>query len=125
MNGRVARELRKACKFNPRDKREYHTITFTAIKHILRYDPASGEVEHVERPVDSFTTECVTASRKVYQYMKRKYVNPNHEESFNVLPEESEIQKIQDQYVTEQHELQTKSEELSDEPSSSLPQNQE
>jgi len=106
MNGKIARELRKVSTFTPSTAREYQDIVFSSMKKVYQYNPETNKTNVVDRVVDSFTKECVDASRKTYQYLKRKYVNPSHEANFNVIPNKDDIKKIQDGFVKEQAEMQ-------------------
>lgn len=81
MNGRTARALRKEALFHPKNEREYKTFEVTTrAKRILQWDGETGGVKEVIRTGTALITECVDGSRKMYQYYKRKFNNPDHTE---------------------------------------------
>ena len=61
----------------------------------MQYNSVTGEVKEVRRRVDKFNVECVSGDRKIYQYMKKKYVNPEYIMDVNKFPEENEIKALQ------------------------------
>ena len=98
MNGRTARAIRKALKYEVRNEerpREYHTFSLMGWGNVMQYNTETGEVKTVRRRVEKFNVECVSGDRKVYQYMKKKYVNPNYVMDVNKFPEKSEIEELQ------------------------------
>ena len=94
MRGKVARELRKEVGFIPKENREYLEHEFTRIRKILSYDFEKKGVSIVERPVSVFIKECVTTSRSLYKYLKRKWNNPDYEMMLNNLPEAKDLQAL-------------------------------
>lgn len=92
MNGRAARELRKAVNFIPSAKREYYEFNWKVKRKIAQVNlDGEAKVEFVERLVDAYTKECVSAERKFYKYLKRKYYNFEHEEQLNALPSQEDL----------------------------------
>lgn len=94
MNGRIARAIRKELKFNPNDEREYVEHELTRMRQIMSYNHEKNRVDIVKRPVSVFITECTTGKRSIYQFMKRKYVNPDYEMALNELPSVDELAKV-------------------------------
>lgn len=100
IRGKIARELRKAAGFKPKEKRDYETWTIGTKKGMIyRIVPDKG-VELVEKEVDCLVTECVSPERKIYQELKKKYrLFKNNEEvklDFTSLPSKSEMDRIMD-----------------------------
>lgn len=101
MRGKVAKALRKEVGFTPKAKREYQTFIIPTVKKILQYDSENGKVNIVDREVESRIVECVTGSRKLYKYLKRKYMNFEHEEVLNELPSAKELRDLQQEIATD------------------------
>lgn len=104
MRGKVARELRKMLNYHPKNKREYMDFTFKVPRKILQFenDGEGGfKSKVVTRVVEQLVKECVSGDRKLYKYFKKKYVNNNHEEQFNALPEQGELDVITKQFQEE------------------------
>lgn len=110
MNGKIARGLRKAANFKPKDKREYETWTIGVKQgRIYRFKPVTeteeAGVEIIDKEVDCFVTECVTPERKIYQGLKKQYqtfkdtgtVSLN----FNELPDAQSMEKLREQAIKE------------------------
>ena len=100
MNGRVAREIRQALSYHPRSKekpREYHTFLVEGWTHVLQYDTVTGETKNVRRRGERENVECVSGDRKVYQYMKKKYVNPQYHTDLTKFPEKKEMDSLKDE----------------------------
>ena len=94
MRGKVARELRKIIGFDPRQKRTYHrTYLGTSKKRILQVD-TTGNVTTVVRDVDREVIECIDGGRKVYQIMKRRFINPDYTHELVPLPSEEETNEL-------------------------------
>lgn len=101
MRGKAARALRKAINYHPRNDREYFDFTHKVKRSIMQVEPqedGSIKFNTVERVVEAYTIECISGDRKIYKYLKRKYTNINHEEQFNMLPEQGELDDIQQQF---------------------------
>lgn len=94
MNGRTARAIRKEVGFIPSAKRDYHTFLVTGWDNVMRYNSMTGSIDSVYKEVEKETVECVSGARKVYKYMKRKFYNVDHEESFNKFPDQEEINEL-------------------------------
>ena len=97
MRGKVARELRKHVNFNPDDHRAYteHEVTVRR-KIISMFENEEGKMDYnlVWRDVSAFITECVDAKRNLYQFLKRKYMNPMYEMSVTRLPSEDDLAEL-------------------------------
>jgi hypothetical protein len=94
MRGKVARALRKEIGFDPNSSREYVEHELIRVRNILQYNHEAKKAEIVERPVSVFITECTDGDRNFYQYLKKKWNNPEHEAIFNQLPEVDELAKL-------------------------------
>lgn len=101
MNGKAARALRKLSKIDKKADRDYQDVIFTTERDILQYDPKNDTVKAVKRKVDSITIECVDASRKVYKYMKKKFINNSYEGELTVLPSKEDLKAIEDEFLKE------------------------
>ncbi len=95
MNGKVAREIRKALKYKPTNPREYHAFNLEGWGNVLQYNSETGAVKEVRRRVEKVNIECVSGDRKIYRYMKRKYNEPNLEMSLNKFPTQQEMDELQ------------------------------
>ena len=93
MRGSVARELRKACKFVPKEKRTYQDIEFTVRRQIYQFG-LGGVVDLVWRDVPAYLIECTSGSRKVYKYFKRKWNNPDFVAEFSTLPSAEDLDEL-------------------------------
>ena len=62
---------------------------------LVGVDTETGEVNTVRRRVEKLNVECVSGDRKIYQYMKKKYVNPNYIMDVNKFPDKSAIEELQ------------------------------
>lgn len=93
MSAKNMKALRKALKYKPRNKREYetHLLPTTGLVAQINED---GTVEVVEKIVDKQVIECVSGDRKVYQFMKKKLHNIDHEETLNELPSKQELNEL-------------------------------
>jgi hypothetical protein len=106
VNGKVARALRKEIDFDPNNERSYQTIELTAIKPIRQFgfneETKEPFIKVVHRPVPVQIVECIDGARKVYQYLKRKWYNPDHEVNFQQLPEQSTLDEIEEQVLNDE-----------------------
>jgi len=102
MNGKIARALRKECNYTPSDTRNYQEIEFVVKKQIYQLD--GDKVKLVWRDVPAFLIECTSGARKVYQYMKKKWNNPEYEVSLNKLPSLADLENIEN-IVTKDEDL--------------------
>lgn len=91
MRGKIARALRKELKYHPRNHREYQEVEFRVVRKIIAFDKDKN-IKLVDREVSSFTNECVSGDRKVYQYLKKKYNNPELEVTLTKIPKLEELQ---------------------------------
>ena len=95
MRQKVAKAIRKSLNYHPRNDREYKTFELeTRRKPTAQYNLDTGEINVVMRSGTSFITECISGDRKFYKYMKRKYMNFEHEEILTPLPDDSELNEI-------------------------------
>lgn len=97
MNGKIARELRKALKYHPRNKREYQTLELPTEKYIAQFsvdDDGKINSNLVKRTVPSYLIECVSGDRKLYKALKSKYYNVHYEQEFNRLPKQGELNDL-------------------------------
>jgi len=113
MNGRVARELRKAAEFEPNAPRSYETWTFQVMGKILQFNEF-GDTEIVDGAVDKIIVECVSSERKVYQYFKKKYMNFGYEAELNVLPNEKEKRDLRNEILTDLKKEEGEDEQVTD-----------
>ena len=106
MRGSVARLLRKEVGFDPNKERSYQTIDLMVKKPIQQFgvDPDTNKpfINIVYRDVQAQLVECIDGSRKVYQYMKRKWNNPDYETELNQLPSQQEQQELEDQILNDE-----------------------
>ena len=103
MRGKVARNLRKATEFVPKNKRTYKTFELEGKRKLTaQINSDTGEIKPVMSRGRSFITECVTAERKLYKYAKRKYMNIEHEEVLTPLPDDAELNKLQDEIIAQE-----------------------
>lgn len=106
MRGSIARALRKEINFDPNAERDYQTIELTAIKPIRQFgfneETKEPFIKVVHRPVPVQIVECIDGARKVYQYMKKKWNNPDHEVNFQQLPSESDVQELEDKIMNDE-----------------------
>ena len=107
MRGKIARALRKECDFVPSSERSYQEIEFVVRRQIYQFGPdenGTSSMRLVWRDVPAFLVECTSGSRKIYQYLKRKWTNLEYEASFNKLPSVADLENIANQ-VMEDEEL--------------------
>jgi len=109
MRNKAAKALRRSLKYkiNTKEKqdRDYQEFDVESTrKHTARYDPITGEVKAVRGNGQSTIIECVSGDRKMYKYLKRKYMNFNHEEVLTPLPDQGVMDDIQEQYLNEARE---------------------
>lgn len=101
MRGSVARELRRACQFVPKEERTYQDIEFIVRRQIYQFG-LEGEVTLAWRDVPAYLIECTSGSRKLYQYMKRKWNNPELEVQFSKLPSIEELEELKKQVLDDE-----------------------
>ena len=97
MRGSVARALRKSVGFEPDDKRDYQEIEFTVKRQIYSFLPEGDgktTVGLVWRDVPAYLIECTSGARKIYKYLKRKWVNPSYEVQFSKLPSLADLENV-------------------------------
>lgn len=95
MRQKVAKAIRRSLKYKPKNKREYKTFEIESTRLMTaQFNIETGELKAVRGKGTSFLTECVSGDRKFYQYMKKKYIRPTHEEVLTPLPEEAVMNKI-------------------------------
>ena len=56
----------------------------------------------VYREVQAQLVECIDGSRKIYQYMKKKWNNPEYETEFNQLPSQGEVDALEEQISSDE-----------------------
>jgi DNA replication protein DnaD len=105
MNGRVARELRRASEFKVHDRRDYHTFTITEKQSLIYTLDQDGEVSVTTKQVPRLLTECVSPGRKIYKHLKKFYNGfAESEAQFTTLPTEEELheqfRKIKEDFRT-------------------------
>lgn len=106
MRNKIAKALRKSLnyKINSKEKEErnYKTLTMeSSRKHTLRYNFDTGEFETVRGGGKSELIECVSGARKMYKYLKRKYMNFEHEETLTPLPNQEELMQLEQQIIAD------------------------
>jgi len=114
MRGKIARELRKECVFNPNDFRDYQEIEVETKKQIYQFGSdkdGKTEINLVWRVVPAFITECTSGGRKIYKYLKRKWNNLDHEATFNKLPSIADLENIAKEIMSDE-ELKTEMKKL-------------
>jgi hypothetical protein len=94
MRGKIAKQLRKFADFVPSEKREYHKLLMPTEKFITQFNSITKEIKHVKRKVESELIECVSAKRKLYKFLKKKYINNNAEATFNRLPTKEQMHEL-------------------------------
>ena len=102
MRNKVAKALRKEVEFNPNAEREYRAFTVPVMRNILQWDTDKKKVAVVKREVDATIVECVDGARKLYNYLKRKYKNFEHEETLHHLPTDEELLELKNTIVGEE-----------------------
>jgi len=115
MRGSVARGIRQAVEYKPSNVREYQEIEHRIMGKILQFNPETKKSILVDRMVSAYTKECISGDRKIYQYMKKKYNNPNLEQEFNFLPSKEKLEELAKTVVNqERHEASKPSEDIND-----------
>lgn len=69
-------------------------FSFQVPRKILQFeDDGKGgyKKKEITRVVEHYVKECVSGDRKLYKYFKKKYNNVNHEEQFNALPSQEDL----------------------------------
>lgn len=97
MRGSVARALRKECNFDPHMDRDYQEIELEVRRQIYQFgtdENGKTDLQLVWRKVPAYLVECTSGSRKIYQYMKKKWTNIYHEATFNKLPSIADLENI-------------------------------
>lgn len=98
MNGKKARELRKATGFIPSVERTYNVAEIEKMGYIQQFDSVNKKINLVERPVIKNIVECSQYERILYKYYKSRYNNPNKAELvLNQLPTTEALDDISKQ----------------------------
>lgn len=95
MRGKVAKALRKEIGFVPKNRRIYRAFSVPVMRDILQWNTETQEVSMVRREVEATIIECTSGDRKLYQYLKRKYKNFEHEETLRELPTQQELRELE------------------------------
>jgi len=90
MRGKVARALRKALEYHPKNPREYkrYSTTGTVIAPVLD-TKENGDytiIDFAPMEVNRSIVECVSGDRKIYKLMKRRYIRPDYDSALTKLP---------------------------------------
>lgn len=106
MRNKIAKALRKHLKYKisseEKEEREYKTLTMPSTrKHTLQFNWETGEMKAKRGSGNSELIECVSGGRKLYKYLKRKYMDFNHETTLSVLPSEGELNDLQKQILND------------------------
>lgn len=106
MRNKIAKALRKSLNYKisskEKEERNYKTLTMPSTrKRTLVYNFDTGEFETKVGGGNSELIECVSGARKMYKYLKRKYMNFEHEETLTPLPTHEELQKLEQEIIAD------------------------
>lgn len=115
MRGKTAREIRQSVGYKPKNERDYQEIEHRVIRKILSFNSETEEVDYVDSEVSAYTKECISGDRKIYQFMKKKYNNPDLEQEFNFLPSQNKLEELAKEVINqERHEASQEKSEVND-----------